>query len=85
LRIAYPVASRFKPNFVNELLDVYQGTIVITAFLAKATLGQVSALGASVTVQACTDAICLPPAELLGHVDTYRSHRTMAASVMTAR
>jgi uncharacterized protein len=65
LRIAYPVASRFKPNFVNELLDVYQGTIVITAFLAKATLGQVSALGASVTVQACTDAICLPPAELL--------------------
>jgi len=28
LRIAYPVASRFKPNFANEPLDVYEGTIV---------------------------------------------------------
>ena len=64
LRIAYPVASRFKPNFTNEPLDVYEGTIVITAFLPKDALGQVPALGASVTVQACTDTICLPPAEL---------------------
>jgi hypothetical protein len=65
LRIAYPVASRFKPNFANEPLDVYEGTIVITAFLPKDALGQLPALGGSVTVQACTEAICLPPAELL--------------------
>jgi hypothetical protein len=65
LRITYPVASRFKPNFANEALDVYEGTVVITAFLPKDALGQVPALGASVTVQACTEAICLPPAELV--------------------
>jgi len=64
LRIAYPVASRFKPNFTNEPLDVYEGTIVITAFLPKDALRQVPAFGASVTVQACTDTICLAPAEL---------------------
>jgi len=65
LRIAYPAASRFKPNFTNEPLDVYEGTVVITAFLPKDALGQLPELGASVTVQACTEAICLPPAELL--------------------
>ncbi len=65
LRIAYPVASRFKPNFANEPLDVYEGTVVITAFLPNGALGQVPALAASVTVQACTEAICLPPAELV--------------------
>jgi uncharacterized protein len=64
LRIAYPAASRFKPNFTDEPLDVYQGTVVITAFLPKDALKRVPALHASVTVQACTDAICLPPAEL---------------------
>src|SRR5260221_9733459 len=65
LRIAYPAASRFKPNFANEPLDVYQGTVVITAFLPKDALEQLPVLVASVTVQACTEAICLPPAELL--------------------
>jgi uncharacterized protein len=64
LRIAYPAASRFKPNFTDEPLDVYQGTVVITAFLPKGALDRTPALGASVTVQACTDAICLPPAAL---------------------
>lgn len=63
-RIAYPVATRFKPKFTSEPLDVYQGTVVITAFLPKDALGHVPAFGASVTVQACTDTICLPPADL---------------------
>jgi uncharacterized protein len=64
LRIAYPAAFRFKPDFTDEPLDVYQGTVVITAFLPKDALKQLPALHASVTVQACTDAICLPPADL---------------------
>ena len=58
------MTPRFKPNFANEPLDVYEGTVVITAFLPKDALGQVPALGTSVTVQACTDAICPPPADL---------------------
>src|SRR5258708_13515471 len=40
LRIAYPVAARFKPNFTNEPLDVYEGTIVITACLPTDALRQ---------------------------------------------
>jgi hypothetical protein len=39
-RIAYPAASRFKPSFTDEPLDVYQGTTVITAFLPKDALGE---------------------------------------------
>jgi hypothetical protein len=64
LRILYPAATRFRPRFVDESLDVYQGVVAIAAFLPKGTLAEVPTLRATLTVQACTDLICLPPADV---------------------
>ena len=35
LRVAYPGAVRFKPKFVDQSIDVYDGTVLITAGLAR--------------------------------------------------
>jgi hypothetical protein len=64
LRIAYPEPVRFKPKFTDETIDVYDGTILITAFFPKGALSPFASLHGSVTAQACTDRFCLPPAEL---------------------
>jgi hypothetical protein len=63
-RIDYPASVRFKPKFSDEPLDVYEGTVTITASFAKGALDDAPAFHATVTAQACTDQICLPPAEL---------------------
>jgi hypothetical protein len=64
LRVTYPQAIRFKPKFLNEALDVYQGTVAIAASFPKGTFSRSAPLGATVTAQACTDVICLSPVEL---------------------
>ena len=63
-RIAYPIPVRFKPKFSDEPLEVYEGTVVITASFMKGALDGTPAFRATVTAQACTDQICLPPADL---------------------
>ena len=63
-RVNYPASVRFKPKFSDEPLDVYEGTVTITASFAKGALDDAPAFHATVTAQACTDQICLPPAEL---------------------
>jgi uncharacterized protein len=64
LRVAYPQATRFKPKFLNEALNVYQGTVAIAAYFPKGTLYGSPRMDATVTAQACTDVICLPPSDL---------------------
>ena len=64
LRIAYPPPMYFKPKFADERIAVYEGSVVITAFFARGALRHASLFGTTVTVQACTDAICFPPAAL---------------------
>lgn len=64
LKITYPPSNPFKPAFSDEPLDVYEGTVVIAAFFPRGALEKASSLHATVTVQACTDRICLPPADL---------------------
>lgn len=63
-KIIYPPSIRFKPVFSDEPLDVYEGTVAITAFFPSGALEKASPLQAIVTVQACTDRICLAPADL---------------------
>ena len=63
-KIVYPDPVRFKPRFVDEWIDVYQGTIEIEAIFPDGTLAQTSTPEGAVTAQACTDEVCLPPAEL---------------------
>lgn len=38
LRVIYPTAVRFKPKFVDDMLNVYSGTVRITAEFPQGTL-----------------------------------------------
>jgi hypothetical protein len=66
-RISYPPPVAFKPQFTDDPINVYEGTVVIAASFAQVTLDREPAPKVTVTVQACTDQICLPPAELIAH------------------
>ena len=65
LRIIYPRALRFQPRFADAPINVYEGTVAITALFPEGALMRVPPPHAKVTVQACTDRICLPPADLM--------------------
>jgi hypothetical protein len=67
-RIAYPPAISFTPAFADEPIDVYEGTVVVTATFAAGTLGRTHDLGFTITAQACTREICLPPDDITGRV-----------------
>ncbi len=47
--------KRFKPKFADETINVYDATILITAFFPKGVLSSFASLHGSVTAQACTD------------------------------
>lgn len=64
LRIVYPQVVRFKPKFADDVLDVYEGTVRITAEFPPGSFTDIPYLFGTVTAQACTDEICLPPADL---------------------
>jgi hypothetical protein len=63
-RVIYPSPRRFKPKFVEDTLDVYEGTIQIIAEFPAGSLSRNPYLFGTVTAQACTEDICLPPADL---------------------
>ena len=63
-RVLYPRPTRFKPLFSGEPLEVYDGIVPITAVFPSGALGHIAALRGAVTVQACSDRICFPPADL---------------------
>ena len=47
-KIIYPSPLRFKPKFVDEPIDVYEGTIAIRALFSKGTLDRIADLRGSV-------------------------------------
>ena len=63
-KIEYPKAIRFTAEFAPEGLDVYEGSVAITAKFPKDGLKGIKAIQGTVTAQACTSRICLPPSEL---------------------
>lgn len=62
--IRYPQATRIYPEFAREGLNVYQGVVQMSTVLPREILEQTKTLRATLSVQACTDQICLPPAKL---------------------
>lgn len=62
--IEYPKSTRFTAKFAPEGLDVYQGSVAITARFPKDSLKGIRAIQGTLTAQACTDQICLPPSTL---------------------
>lgn len=63
-RVEYPLPTYFKPKFADDRIAVYEGTVAITAYFAPGTLAHRRFFETTVTAQACTDAICFPPADL---------------------
>jgi len=63
-RIVYPPAKSFKPAFADEPIDVYEGSVVVVATFPAGALDRTHELGFTVTAQACTKVICLPPNDI---------------------
>ena len=63
-RIAYPSGISFKPAFADEPIDVYEGSVVVAATFPNGALDGAHDLGFTVTAQACTKDICLPPNDI---------------------
>lgn len=64
LRIEYPAATFFKPQFAPDGLKVYEGRISLIGRAPKGTLVKGSSTTAALRIQACNDQTCLPPATL---------------------
>lgn len=65
-RIAYPPGTPFNPAFAVEPIDVYEDTVTIAATFPPGTLDQAHDLRFTLTAQACTTQICLPPDDISG-------------------
>ncbi|MBA7465834.1 hypothetical protein ES707_01006 [subsurface metagenome] len=59
--VEYPKSVRFTSRFAREGLDVYEGSVVIVATFPKGSLQGGDPIQASITAQACTEQVCLPP------------------------
>jgi hypothetical protein len=64
LHVSYPEAVSFKPKFADQAINVYEARIQIVAEFPKGTFVRDRHLFGTLTTQACTDVICLPPATL---------------------
>jgi hypothetical protein len=63
-RIVYPAGIPFKPAFADNPIEVYEGTVVVAATFTAGMLDRAHRLGFTVTAQACTKEICLPPNDI---------------------
>jgi hypothetical protein len=63
-RIVYPPGIPFKPAFADKPIQVYEGTVIVAATFTTEVLDRAHDLGFTVTAQACTKVICLPPNEI---------------------
>ena len=63
-RIVYPPGIPFKPAFADDPINVYEGTVVVAATFTTGVLDRAHGLGFTVTAQACTKEICLPPNDI---------------------
>lgn len=51
-------------TLAREGLDVYEGSVAVVARFPKGSLSATNSIQIAVTVQACTNQICLPPSTL---------------------
>jgi len=63
--IRYPAPIAFQSRFAPDRLNVYEGTVQITASLEKGALNDLQKLRASLNAQACTETVCLPPSQIV--------------------
>jgi uncharacterized protein YyaL (SSP411 family) len=64
-KVVYPTPKTFKPKFVEDIIDVYEGAVVATIDLPKGTGDAEFGAAVAVEFQACNVQTCLLPAKLL--------------------
>lgn len=64
-QIAYPPAIRLKPTFADQPIEVYEGTVTIAAIFTPGMLDRRREIDFTLTAQACTEQICLPPDDIV--------------------
>jgi hypothetical protein len=63
-RIVYPPGIPFKPAFADDPINVYEGTVVVAATYTTGVFDRAHDVGFTVTAQARTKVICLPPTDI---------------------
>ena len=63
-RVVYPHTVRIKPKFAPDGLDVYEGVTKVVAIFPRGALKPAGSIRGTLTVQACSDEVCLPPAKI---------------------
>jgi uncharacterized protein YyaL (SSP411 family) len=64
IRFVYPPVVRIKPKFAPDGLDVYEGETKVVALFPKGVLKDAASIRGTLTVQACSNEVCLPPAKI---------------------
>ena len=62
--VIYPRAVLIKPQFAPDGVKVYAGTINVVSVFPKGALNNRKSIQATVSAQACSNIVCLPPAKL---------------------
>ena len=62
--IRYPAPIAFQSRFAPDRLNVYEGTVQITASFENGALKNLQKLRASLSAQACTETVCLSPSQI---------------------
>jgi hypothetical protein len=63
-RWMYPSPVQIRPKFAPDGLDVYEGVTKIIALFPKGALKAAPGVRGTLTVQACSEEVCLPPATI---------------------
>ncbi len=63
-RVEYPPAARISPKFAPDGLDVYEGETRVVVHFPKGVLKEATSIRGTLTVQACSHEVCLPPAKI---------------------
>jgi DsbC/DsbD-like thiol-disulfide interchange protein len=61
-RISYPVGVPLRSAFARKELSVYQGSVQLVAKLGAVQVSKQAPISGVVTLQACNERLCLPPA-----------------------
>jgi hypothetical protein len=62
--VLYPEPLRYMPSFAGRVLKVYDEVVNITATFPKGSLKKAGMVRGKATAQACSDQMCLSPADL---------------------
>jgi uncharacterized protein len=63
-KVFYPTPKKFKPKFMDEAIDVYEGSVVATIDLPKGTSDAEFGAAVAIDFQACNVQTCLLPAKV---------------------